>query len=117
LFRHDGLRRSAALLRDRPGGGLDHSDHLVGVLTTTDVLQAQAEHDDRRARTELFERTEVRELMSTPPQTIGADAGVREAARQMLHAEVHRLFVVRGNDLVGVLSQSDIARAVGEGLL
>jgi len=94
---------------------IDRGGRVVGVVTTTDVLQAQAEHDDRRARTELFERTEVRELMSTPPQTIDAD--VREAARQMWQAEVHRLFVVRGDDLVGVISQSDIARAVGEGLL
>jgi len=96
---------------------IDRAGRVVGVVTTTDVLQAQAEHDDRRARTELFERTEVRELMSTPPQTIDAGADIREAARQMLQAEVHRLFVTRGDDLVGVISQSDIARAVGEGLL
>ncbi|GAB1342007.1 CBS domain-containing protein [Gemmatimonas sp.] len=94
---------------------VDRSDRVVGVLSTTDVLQAQAEHDDRRARTELFERTEVRELMSTPPQTIGPNADVRDAAKHMLEAEVHRLFVVDGDRLVGVISQTDIARAVGAG--
>lgn len=94
---------------------VDHSGRVVGVLTTTDVLQAQAEHDDRRARTELFERTEVRDLMSTPPHTVDAEADVRDAAKQMLEREVHRLFVVKGDQLVGVLSQTDIARAVGSG--
>lgn len=96
---------------------VDRGGRVVGVLTTTDVLQAQAEHDDRRARTELFERTEVRELMSSPPHTVAADAAVRDAARQMLDTEVHRLFVVEGDRLVGVLSQTDIARAVGSGTL
>jgi CBS domain-containing protein len=96
---------------------VDRTDRVVGVLSTTDVLQAQAEHDDRRARTELFERTEVRELMSTPPHTIGSNADVREAAKHMLEAEVHRLFVVDGDQLVGVISQTDIARAVGTGAL
>ncbi len=95
----------------------DHAGRVLGVVTTTDILEAQAEHDDRRARTALFERTEVRELMSTPPRTIEADADVRAAARQMAQADVHRLFVVRGDALVGVISQTDIARAVGDGLL
>lgn len=96
---------------------VDRNGRVVGVITTTDVLQAQAEHDDRRARTELFERTEVRELMSTPPHTVDAEAEVRTAAKQMLEREVHRLFVVQGDQLVGVLSQTDIARAVGSGAL
>jgi CBS domain-containing protein len=96
---------------------VDRGGRVVGVLTTTDVLQAQAEHDDRRARTELFERTQVRDLMSSPPHTVGVDAAVRDAAKQMLEQEVHRLFVVDGDRLVGVLSQTDIARAVGSGAL
>lgn len=96
---------------------VDHAGRVLGVLTTTDVLQAQAEHDDRRARTALFDRTAVRDLMSTPPHTVDAEVEVREAAKQMLEREVHRLFVVRGDQLVGVLSQTDIARAVGRGSL
>lgn len=94
---------------------VERSGRVVGVISTTDVLQAQAEHDDRRARTELFERTEVRELMSVPPHTVEPTADVRDAARHMLEAEVHRLFVVDGDKLVGVISQTDIARAVGSG--
>jgi CBS domain-containing protein len=90
---------------------------VIGVLSTTDVLQAQAETDDRRARTELFERTPVRDLMTHHPITVTPDEHVREAARRMLHAEVHRLFVVDGDRLVGVLSQTDIAHAVGTGRL
>jgi CBS domain-containing protein len=112
------IAEAVQMMADAHVSGLavvERTGRVVGVLTTTDVLQAQAEHDDRRARTELFERTEVRELMSTPPHTIASSADVRDAAKQMLETEVHRLFVVDGDQLVGVLSQTDIARAVGSG--
>jgi acetoin utilization protein AcuB len=90
---------------------------VVGVVTTTDVLQAQAEAQDRRSRTELFEHTPVRDLMTPTPLTVAPDDDVREAARQMLYTEVHRLFVVDQDRLVGVISQTDIAHAVGTGRL
>lgn len=90
---------------------------VLGVISTTDILEAEAEHDDRRARTHLFENTAVEELMSTPPLTTTPDADVREAARFMLEHGVHRLFVVSNDALVGVLSQTDITRAIGTGAL
>ncbi len=90
---------------------------VLGVITTTDVLQAEAEHDDRRARNQLFEHTTVNELMSSPPVTIGPEATVRDAAKLMLERGVHRLFVVDADQLVGVLSQTDLARALGSGAL
>ena len=90
---------------------------VLGVISTTDILEAEAEHDDRRARTQLFENTAVEELMSTPPLTTSPDADVRDAARSMLEHGVHRLFVVSGDELVGVLSQTDITRAIGTGAL
>lgn len=94
-----------------------HDGRVLGVLSTTDILQAEAEAEDRRARTHLFENTAVRELMSTPPLTIAPTADVRDAARLMLERGVHRLFVVEAETLVGVLSQTDITRAIGSGTL
>jgi CBS domain-containing protein len=35
----------------------------------------------------------------------------------MLYADIHRLFVVKGEQVVGVLSTTDIVRAVATGLL
>jgi CBS domain-containing protein len=40
---------------------------------------------------------------------------VREAAKHMLYADVRRLFVEDQGRLVGVISQTDIAHAVGTG--
>ena len=59
----------------------------------------------------------VRDAMTTPPRTISPQADIREAAQQMLHLDVHRLFVVDGDELVGVIAQSDIVRAVATGRL
>jgi len=57
----------------------------------------------------------VRDIMTPRPLTVSSDADVREAAQQMLYAEVHRLFVTSGNQLVGVISTTDIVRAVAVG--
>jgi CBS domain-containing protein len=91
---------------------VDVTGRLVGVLSTSDVLTALAEQDEPDARTAVFENTAVRELMTPRPVTIAPDAEVREAAQQMLYANVHRLFVEEAGALVGVISQSDIVRAV-----
>ncbi len=91
---------------------VDAHGRIVGVLSTSDILQAAAEAADAEERDRVFEETIVRDLMTVRPATIGMDGDVKEAAQQMLYLEVHRLFVVDGERLVGVLSQSDIVRAV-----
>ena len=88
---------------------------VVGVVSATDVLQASAEPEDARARATLFEHTMVRDLMTPDPYVIQPDAEVREAARHMLYADVRRLFVEDQGKLVGVITQTDIAHAVGTG--
>ena len=90
---------------------LDHRGWLVGVLSTTDVLQAESTASDREARDQLFEDTRVEELMTPRPLTIHPDADVREAAREMLYGDVHRLFVEVDGELVGVISRTDVVRA------
>lgn len=91
--------------------------HVIGVATATDVLQAAAEQDGTRGRTNLFERMTVREIMTPNPHVIEPEADAREAAKHMLYTEVRRLFVEDRGRLVGVISQTDIAHAVGSGRL
>lgn len=88
---------------------------LIGVVSATDVLQAGAEREDSASRANLFEHQMVRDLMTPNPYTIEPDADVREAAKHMLYGDVRRLFVVDQGRLVGVISQTDIAHAVGTG--
>jgi CBS domain-containing protein len=91
---------------------LDESQAPVGVLTTKDVLRAEADREPSGARRWLFEATHVHEIMSPWPPPITPEADVHEAARTMLYLDVQRLFVVDGRRLVGVISQTDIVDAV-----
>jgi CIC family chloride channel protein len=96
---------------------VDGTGKVVGVLSTTDVLAAEAEAEDPDARQTLFENTAVRDIMTPRPFTIAPGEDIREAARQMLYADVHRLFVAEGDQVVGIISTTDIVRAVATGKL
>jgi CBS domain-containing protein len=85
---------------------VDGGEHMVGVVSTADVLVAQAEH------AEQWERMSVDEVMTQPALTITPDAAVSEAAQRMLYGDVHRLFVEDNGTLVGVISQTDVVRAL-----
>jgi CBS domain-containing protein len=92
---------------------VDGRGRLLGVLSTTDILAATAEADPER-RAEVLE-TPVRMLMTPRALTIAPDAGVREAAQQLLYADVHRLFVTDEGRVVGVVSSTDVVRALATG--
>jgi acetoin utilization protein AcuB len=95
----------------------DVSRRVIGGVGSTDKLTAQTEAGGETAREALFATTPVRDLMTACPLTVSPDADVREAAQQMLYADVHRLFVTAGDRVVGVISGSDIVRAVARGLV
>ncbi len=94
---------------------VDARNRVVGVVSSTDLITAQAETRSAEERQILLEHTPVREIMTPRPLMIESTAELREAARHMLYAEVRRLFVEENGVLVGVISQTDIVRAVATG--
>jgi CBS domain-containing protein len=96
---------------------LDSRGRVVGVVSSTDLIAAQAETRSTQERRILLEQTSVRDLMTPRPLMIESTAEVQEAARHMLYAEVRRLFVEDEGALAGVISQTDIVRAVATGKL
>jgi CBS domain-containing protein len=111
----DTVATAVVLLAEQHVSGLpvvDHRDRLVGVLSTTDVLDLLAESLDTERRGVVLDETLVREIMTAKPITVDPDTDVHEAARQMLYGEIHRLFVEYDEALVGVITQSDIVGAV-----
>ena len=96
---------------------VDGPGRMVGVLSSSDLLSAEAEAEDATSRQSLLENTEVQEIMTRRPYTVAPTADVREAAQQMLYADVHRLFVTEGDTVVGVISSTDIVRAVARAQL
>jgi CBS domain-containing protein len=95
---------------------VDKGGRIIGVVSASDVLTAEAEAESSTTERDLMEEP-VRDIMTPRPYTVGPDEDVREAARQMLYADVHRLFVADGDRLVGVISTTDIVRAVATGKL
>jgi len=83
-------------------------NRLKGMLTDRDivvkVLAAGKDPGDTKAG----------ELGEGKPVTIGADDSVDEALRTMIDHKVRRLPVIDGHDLVGIVSQADLATNIDE---
>ena len=55
---------------------------------------------------------DVRTVMTAQPTTVQVDASIEDAATLLAEKDVSRLPVMRGNDLVGGGSKSDIVRSL-----
>ncbi len=111
----DTIADAIALLAESHVSGVPviaEKGRLVGVLSNSDILEALADQPDPGERERLFEQTTVQEIMTARPQTITSDATVKDAAQRMLYLEVHRLFVEDNGRLVGVVSTTDLVRAM-----
>jgi CBS domain-containing protein len=81
-------------------------DRLQGMLTDRDiVVKAIAVDKDPGS-------TRAGDLAQGKPVTIGADDTVDEALHTMAEHKVRRLPVIDGHQLVGVVSQADLAKNV-----
>ena len=58
--------------------------------------------------------TKVKDIMSTPLITISEDTGIEAAAEKMRDSKIRRLVVKNDVDVVGVISETDIARVEPE---
>jgi CBS domain-containing protein len=83
-------------------------DRLAGMITDRDIVVRglAAGLDPRTAK--------VGDLAAGKPVTIGADDSVEETLATMSKHGVRRLPVIDGHDLVGVVSQADVARHLPE---
>src|ERR1700712_977360 len=82
-------------------------NRLKGMLTDRDIVVkvlAQGKDPSSTTAAEVADQGEV--------VTIGADDSVDEALKTMSDHKVRRLPVIDGHDLVGVISQGDLARAL-----
>lgn len=78
-------------------------DRLKGMLTDRDIVVKALAQGRSPAE------TKAGELGEGKPVTIGADDSVEEALRTMTEHKVRRLPVIDGHDLIGIVSQADIA--------
>ena len=104
---NDTLTDAARKMRDLNVGALPicgEDNRLKGMLTDRDItVRAVAEGMDPSS-------VKVSEFADEKPVTIGADDSLDEALRTMTEHDVRRLPVIDGHDLVGMISQADIAQ-------
>ncbi|MBE2316077.1 CBS domain-containing protein [Solirubrobacter sp. CPCC 204708] len=83
-------------------------NRLKGMLTDRDiVVKVLAQGKDPAS-------TKAGELGEGKPVTIGADDSVDEALKTMSQHAVRRLPVIDGHDLIGIVSQADLAKNIDE---
>lgn len=80
---------------------------LIGIVTLGDLREAGATREDSEA---LKKRVDV--AMHEKPFTISPEAALSEAAKIMLQHKISGLPVVENDILMGIITESDIFRAV-----
>jgi CBS domain-containing protein len=103
------LADAARKMRELNVGSLPicgEDNRLKGMVTDRDIVV--------RCIAEGGDPTTVRagELGQGKPVTIGADDPIEEALQTMKEHQIRRLPVIDGHDLVGIVSQADVARNV-----
>jgi CBS domain-containing protein len=106
---NESLAAAAKKMRNLDVGALPicgEDNRLKGMLTDRDiVVKCIAEDGDPQ-------NTRAGQYAQGKPVTVGADDSVEEALRTMKQYKVRRLPVIDGHDLVGVVSQGDVAKSL-----
>ncbi|MEM2142396.1 MAG: CBS domain-containing protein [Candidatus Thorarchaeota archaeon] len=82
------------------------NDVLVGILTMRDVISAQLLSD------QTFHSLVVRDIMSSPLVSVTPDADLWEVVKLMDNTGKHHIPVVSGSAAIGIVTASDIIRAL-----
>jgi CBS domain-containing protein len=78
----------------------------IGIVTKSDII--------KRVVMPCLDPCEVKmgDVMSTPLITIGKNQGILAAMRKMREMTVTQLVVMEGEEMVGIISERDLLRAV-----
>lgn len=119
------VRDAMELLSERHVSGAPVIDggKVVGIVSATDLLDLLADLNDttpsltfrrRKGRTTPLEDVTVDEVMTRKVHSLPPDCLVDEAAVLMGEKQIHRVLVMQGDVLLGIVSTSDVAKAVAE---
>ena len=96
---------------------LDASGKMVGIVSDKDLLHAAPSPATSLSVYELhylLAKLTVRQVMSSPVITIGADTPLEEAARVMADNKIGGLPVVENGRLVGIVTETDVFKILVE---
>lgn len=90
---------------------------IVGIVSQRDLFRSAlvtALGFGRKTQTAVIKTIKIKEIMTEHVITISPDASVKEAARMMIDKKIGCLPVVDGENLVGLLTETDILRYFAE---
>lgn len=97
---------------------------LVGIVTEADLLYKERPDLEEGGLLRLFRRGQLaeaerkaeglvaRDVMTSPVVTVTEDTPLREVAALMARRQINRVPVVRGDQVVGIVSRADVLRAL-----
>jgi CBS domain-containing protein len=107
---------------------ISEDGHVIGIVTSTDLARAALGDEEPRLSEEeledettadlaeeLYERISgavVSDCMTESPVCVAPEAPISEVARCMRESRVHRVLVVKGGLLRGIVSAVDLLGAV-----
>ena len=111
----EGLDKALALMAVRKNRHLmvvDEASNVVGILSDQDMSMVYDPLEMTEAR---WKAITVAEVMTPNPITIGSNATIEEAARNLLKEAVSALPVVDNGQLVGAITDRDFTRHFAQG--
>lgn len=119
------IRDAMELLSERHISGAPVVDggKVVGIFSSSDLLAMLADLNDttpsltfrrRKSRTTPLEDVTVDEVMTRKVHSLPPDCSIEEAAQVMVKKQIHRVLVMDGDIVLGIVSTSDVAKAVAE---
>ena len=118
------IREVSELLATNHIGGAPvvREGRVIGIITANDILDFIAsldaeppEADEQMAHNLLEDHTVEEAMTNLPLRTLGPEASPQEAAFLMKEAGIHRVPVMQGDKLLGVVSSLDLARGLADG--
>ena len=94
---------------------VDKAGNVVGIVVEKDLLYASPSPATSLSVFEihyLLSKLQVKDVMTQRVITVGEDCPLEEAARIMVDHRIGSLPIVRGKQLVGIITERDIAKAM-----
>ncbi|HHB90284.1 MAG TPA: CBS domain-containing protein [Anaerolineae bacterium] len=93
---------------------MDHHGKLVGIITDRDVRENMPSPATSLSKWEintLLDQLKASEIMTSPVLVTGPDCPLEEAARMLIEKKIGALPVVKDDELVGIITETDFFRA------
>jgi len=83
-----------------------NADVLAGLVTRKEIIAAQLLSE------ESYHSLTIEDIMTTPVVTIGPEADLGQIVALMNQAERRHIPVIEGNDIIGVVTATDVIRVL-----